>query len=401
MYNYEIEDRRIQEEVLYKSNERELGRGQINLGSLRERYEPEKVQAFIDNISAPKSLDELRSLIDRGQFYVEDILSEFTTEWTVPRWAMVGDVVFFMHTKTAISSLTALRTELQQSPCSPDEYKLLMYWINKGIDLYKKYGGKIFAIGRVCGAPEIINGDRDDYIHWGINTYAKITEVTVLETPIDISEFNRFITVTRGSSITAVFGKEYLELRDVISKKNKIPAFFEKRNSVAMPLSRIAPRNWLGITNEYRRRFLLESQFRSYYVDYLLQEIGDYKKTYRECTAKKTGHSDTFVDNIIRFNGKYLPVEVKLSIPFTANLENQLKQYCNVDRFILDSKTGKTAYPDQLYNEKVLVIDTQHICMYDRKQDQIVFGFPLDEIRTKEHVMRLRKVIREWLYAVK
>ncbi|MDD6276753.1 MAG: hypothetical protein PUB20_08045 [Clostridia bacterium] len=233
------------------------------------------VQSFISNISFPKTLDELYFYAtEHGSFNVEDVLCENETVWTSPKWAKIGDIVFFMHSKTAKSTITRLRTQLnnQRDNISKKKYNVLMDWINRGLDLYKQYGGKIFAIGRVIGAPEYIADSDDDYevasfYHWGSKIYSEI-KVFVLETPIDISEFNDFIFVSRQSGITPVFGKEFIKLRDLVASKNETPEYFLNSVSIPLPLTKINSDNWFEITDEYRRSFMLESQFRSYYVDY-------------------------------------------------------------------------------------------------------------------------------------
>ena len=53
------------------------------------------VQAFIDNISFPTTLVELEDFID--EFNVEQILTVDVTEWTAPKWAVEGDIVFFFY----------------------------------------------------------------------------------------------------------------------------------------------------------------------------------------------------------------------------------------------------------------------------------------------------------------
>ena len=56
------------------------------------------VQAFINNISVPKTLEELYNHYLKGndaQNLVKEIVTEGSTEWTVPKWAKRGDIVFF------------------------------------------------------------------------------------------------------------------------------------------------------------------------------------------------------------------------------------------------------------------------------------------------------------------
>ena len=70
------------------------------------------IQAFINNISFPKSLEELELFIDG--FNVEEILTVKETEWTAPKWAVKGDIVFFFHAKTAIQWISKLETQLRR-----------------------------------------------------------------------------------------------------------------------------------------------------------------------------------------------------------------------------------------------------------------------------------------------
>ena len=117
----------------------------------------------------------------------------------------------------------------------------------------------------------------------------------LLEKPIDISEFNSVITVSRQSSITPVFGDQYNFLKSLIFQKNSIiEDYFINSIAEPVPLARVNDNNWLEVLNRYRRSFFLEIQFRTYYVDRLLILLGDNKTIYRECTCiKKTKKRNT------------------------------------------------------------------------------------------------------------
>lgn len=363
-------------------------------------YSNDIVQSFISNISFPKTLDELYFYAtEHGSFNVEDVLCKDKTVWTSPKWAKIGDIVFFMHSKTAKSTITSLRTQLNnvRDYISKEKYNILMEWINRGLDLYKQYGGKIFAIGRVIGAPEYIADSDDDYedasfYHWGSRIYSKI-EVFVLETPIDISEFNDFIFVSRQSGITPVFGKEFIKLRDLIALKNETPEYFLRSVATPLPLTKINNDNWLEITDEYRRSFMLESQFRSYYVDYLLSAISDRKTIYKECRCVKKNNSNTFADNIIYINGKYVPVEVKLSIATEPNIKGQVENYCNTDEIYIDSKRNKKIIPKQIYNRNVIVIDTEDIYIFNFDDDELKHISSLNKLTSLSDIQMLKKSI--------
>ena len=177
----------------------------------------EEVQSYISNISFPKTLEEfIYFLEDDFHFNVDDILTESSVEWNAPRWCKIGDIVFFMHAKTAISIITKLRSEYIKNKALYTKSKqvLIEKGIEHAIDDYKKYGGKIFAIGRVIDSTMYDDFYRDEVeLHWKGRIYAPIGDIIILENPIDISEFNDFIFISRQSSITGVFGKEFEQLK--------------------------------------------------------------------------------------------------------------------------------------------------------------------------------------------
>ena len=364
-----------------------------------------KVQSFISNISFPKSLDELLwYATEHGCYNVENILNDVITTWTSPKWAKIGDIVFFIHAKTAKSTITKLRTQLlnKKDNISTDKFELLYDWINIGLDLYKQYGGKIFAVGRVIGATEYIADDNENYedssfYHWGSKIYSEI-ELYVLDNPIDISEFNDFIFISRQSGITPVFGKEFVQLKELVMLKNSVPQYFSDSISTPLPLARINAENWIGISEEYRRSFMLESQFRSYYVDYLLSAIGDRKTIYKECRCVKKNHPASFVDNIIYINGKYLPVEVKLSVEQEKDIKGQVTKYCNTDEIIIDSKSDRKITSNQVYNKNVLIIDTYNIYIFNCEKYEYDTVFSLNDLRVKDDLKTIKNCILTKLY---
>lgn len=357
-----------------------------------------KIQSFINNIAFPKTLDELYHFAtNHCMFNVENILFDGITTWTVPNWAKIGDIVFFMHSKTARSTITGLRTKLQKTYDRYSyEYSLLMAWISRGLDLYEKYGGKIFAIGTVIGAPRIIEDEYTSNYHWGSRIYADI-ELNVLVNPLDISEFNNFITVSRQSAITPVFDQDYEDLISLINNKNSVPDYYLNGEALLMPLSKISKNNWLDITNEYRQHFFLESQFRAYYVDYLLKEIGDIKTIYEECRCEKPGKDPSFVDNIILFNGKYLPVEVKLSINTVKDISTQLSKYTNNNEIYYNPTKSKIFPRKKIYSKNVLVVDTNALYLYDSESNKLNKIFKLDDISKLDDIHRLRNLIYDKL----
>lgn len=353
------------------------------------------VQSYISNIGFPKSLDELLSvyIMDRGEFDLERVLSGYAGGWTAPKWAKKDDIVFFMHAKYAIKTITALATELRNTVNSydADDVEELGQWLTKGRNYHKTFGGKIFAIGRVGQNPAYYKTEDQEEVHWRSGIYAEIEDCWVLENPVDIAEFRDFIFVSRQSSITPVYGETYEKLKTIIVSKNpNLPEYFLRSVATPIPLSKINDSNWITITNEYRRSFILELQFRSYYVDCFLQVLGDRKKIYRECRCQKAGTPDSFVDNIILFNGRYLPVEVKLNVDNETDLSRQVKKYCHDDIRYFDSGVGKKIDNSKSYMDEVLVIDTERIILYRDTSGKCQEIIELDKIQNEQDIYTLR-----------
>ena len=253
------------------------------------------------------------------------------------------------------------------------------------------YGGKIFAIGRVSSRPE----REDDYYahyHWSGRVYADVKDLYLLENPIDISEFNSFILVSRQSAITPLPSKEFEELKCIIASKNSsVPQYFIDSKIGDYNLSKINQRNFLEITSTYRKRFPLEISFRSYYVDYFLKVISG-KNVYRECQCYTPQTPLARVDNIFEFNGKKILLEVKLNIKIENDLISQLNQYIKADHIYLtsDSNESITDFEKQF----MFVIDVYSVYIYTVTDEEIIKVFDLDEIKVKNDITeKMKKAI--------
>ena len=347
------------------------------------------VQAFIDNISFPRTLEELEWFAD--EFDVEQILRVDETEWTAPKWAVQGDIVFFYHAKTAIQKITMLETRLKKERATLTEeyYDWLWDILQRGRNLYREYGGKIFAIGRISGRTIYDPQEGDEILHWASRFYAPIDRVYVLGHPIDISEFSGFLSISTRGAITPVVGSDFDRLKKLIVSQNDITQYLKESRAIPLPLKRINAKNWLEVTQHYRRLFTLEIQFRRFYVDYLLRELGDQKTFYSECACYKNGSCTGYVDNAILLHKKWCPVEIKLNTATEAHLFGQLRKYCGVERVI--AREGRELPIEKLVQTKVLVIDTEKVYLYDNNVGEMKEILCLDELKTKEDIQLLRQ----------
>lgn len=351
------------------------------------------VNAHINNISFPKTIEQLETFIyEHGCYNVEDVINEAEegyTIWTVPRSSAVGDIVLYFHAKTAIQTIRKLTTVARLLDETIHDKGLILEWLDRAKDLYSLYGGKIFAIGRVHSRPKTEDGNNE--YHWSGRVYAEVGDLWLLDTPIDISEFNSFILVSRQSAITPLPSTEFEKLKEIISEKNSgLPLWFLESKIGDYNLSKINRSNFLEITNTYRKRFLLESNFRSYYVDHFLKILSG-RKIYRECQCHSNKTPLARVDNIFEFEGKKILLEVKLNIALENDLISQLNQYINADYIYLTNEQIEKV--TDFEKEFMFVIDVYSVYKYIPKMKQLIKLFDLDGLKNNsEVILKMRDV---------
>lgn len=361
------------------------------------------IQSFIANISAPKTFEQLQyHMKDYGGYVIERVIEDpdGPGNWTAPRWAKIGDIVFFMHTVSAGQYLKSIRRKitLQKESYSKEDFDEAMKFLQRGLDLHSRYGGKIFAVSRVIGEPEYYD-DEESY-YWHSHIYADIGDMILLDSPVDYSEFKSFLPVARQTSITPVIGQNFDILRDlIISHGNILPDYVLDAEAAPLPLSAVNSENWLELCYDYRRRFFLEEQFRKFYADYLLRALSDDGRFYSECRVRKNGAADSFVDNVILFDGKYIPVEVKLNVSNEANLTAQLERYCDFDA-LFKNRRAKNSFPhEKLHSRKIIVIDTENLFIFSCPDKNLTPALQLDSLKritdlfsAKQELSRLLKM---------
>ena len=348
------------------------------------------INAHINNISFPKTIEELEYFIyERGKYNVEDVINESNggyTIWTVPRSSVVGDIVLYFHAKTAIQWISKLENELKYLDSQIHDIQVLSNWLMRARKLYSLYGGKIFAIGRINSQPEIEELE-DGCLHWRGRIYAKVEDIIVLETPISISEFNDFIFVSRQSAITSLPSNEYERLKAIIVSKNDIlPSYFLSSRIGNFSLANSNIENFLEITRPYRKRFLLESNFRSYYVDNILKVLSG-KKFYSECQCHTELSPLSRVDNVFEFEDRRFLLEVKLNIQLENDLPGQLDKYILADYIYLNKNC--TNLIQEFINKYMFVIDMYGVYKYDVESRLLTKVINLDEIACNEDIIRL------------
>lgn len=349
------------------------------------------VQAYILNISAIQSIEELREMLNGGYAHTVEmplmLEKQEIQEFTAPKWIMRGDVVFFYHASTASTHNKRLRKEVRNGNFE-DSDKLNEY-LDYCDKLYDKYGGRIYAVGVIADNPSYYPDSGWEHPHFKTRIFAPITNVIELDYPVSSKQFKEFLPIARQQGVTPAFGNAFMKLKSLICRYNSVP-YLEKCTTVSFPLKDVQKGTWIRFANENGRRYLNEAQFRKYYVDFLLMSISDDGKIYSEVECIKDGKSVGRVDNVILIDGAYMPVEVKLSTYFNESaLIEQLERYVDSDNF---SDIGNDS--EYTWENLVMVIDILNIYMYDSDtKNTLAVVMPLDDIKSMADVRILRNMI--------
>lgn len=365
---------------------REAMTTQLHMNTIRRTVphsNPERnyIRAFIDNIAMPKSFDELLFLANNRDslFDIETVLTNRIESWTAPRWAKPGDVVFFMLSKTSAYTTKHLQKlwTTEEQPYAVIERNAIEPLLVKGRWLADTYAGKIVAVGRVDSMPFYDCSPDDEGLHWQNKVFADIADEFVLNTPIDISLFRSFIRISGTGAITPVAGRTFDRLRDLLEQEgNRLPPYVLNAVSVPDFCADIGSDNWMTLSNTYRRSFILEEEYRSCYLDFLLEDVSD-GPVYTECRCNKGGRKHGFADYVVELDGKFLVVEAKLSVDAESNLPEQLDKYCNV--LSVDLGNGTTCSGEKFYQQQSIAIDTEAAYLYDNRRKTLTKFLSLDE----------------------
>ena len=360
-----------------------------------------EVQSMILNLSFPHDFADVKALALQGEtLHVETLIAsnghnDVIHSWTASKWIKPDDIVFFMFSKSSIHTIIRLKRQLiREQDKYKDIYHMIMNVLDRGEELYKKIGGSIFMIGRVCDTPFYDDPSAIDHtVFWTSKRYAYVDNYFLLGKPIPLAEFDGFIKLSCGGTITPIYGDKFEHLKNLVSQRNRIPDYLKNSTAMPIPLVGINRDNWLELASRHRRRFIYEDQFRCFYVDYFLKELGDQRTIYRECACRKDNLYPSAVDNVIKFNNRFLPVEVKLSVASEKNINQQLKKYCHLDSLCLDKTIKRMAPKDRVYDDYVLVIDTFAVYLYNFADDSVSKILDLDELIELADIERVRQIL--------
>ena len=90
------------------------------------------------------------------------------------------------------------------------------------------------------------------------------------------------------------------------------------------------------------------------------------------------------------FNGKYLPVEIKININTEADLFTQLEKYCSSDAIFTGTGTNNALNHARIYHNNVLVIDTEGVYLYSHDTQELKQVCRLESVHEIQDIAQAR-----------
>jgi hypothetical protein len=144
------------------------------------------VQAFINSISFPKDLDSVYHYVTETEcgFDMEGLIydgcNNLNSNWTVPKWGQIDDVVLFFHAKYAWKTIRKLKKEFANTKESypAEQREVFIDAFGRAENIYNLYGGKIFAIAQIADKPLNVGGSSG--LHFKSRIFADIKNIHIL-----------------------------------------------------------------------------------------------------------------------------------------------------------------------------------------------------------------------------
>ncbi len=314
--------------------------------------------------------------------------------WTMPRLVKTDDIIFFFHAKFAFKKI---RSTIKEAKLLGEYNGDMKKALDKAELLHKKYGGKIFSIARVGDSPQYFGEDDQEYFHFKGRVFGGVSDVQVLKNPVSLEQFSQFIFLSRQSSITPIFGDSFDRLKRTIENSNDLPIYLKNSRITDLPIREVDENNWIqsGILNG--RRYILEAQFREYYVNYLLKSLSDDNYILFECHCYKNNERTGIVDNAIKLKGKMILIEVKLSVKIQSNITLQFDKYIGTEYINPKNGKGVKTY-EKLFTDNILVIDTENLYMYSGNTEKLYIIENLENLAHIDDVSKLKDKISSLIF---
>jgi len=253
--------------------------------------------------------------------------------WSVPSWAVKGDLALFYATSNWPMRVANLRRVTVSNPdwivdgrpASRRMRRDTERVLDKALVLHNEIGGSIFAAGYVVN-DRYVSPTRDD-AHFRDRMFADIGVLTRISPPLRYEEFSEHVALRRQATIT------HVDARFVrwFSKQYPAPEFIRPQEFGSAYVSEQVGDGWVEMVSSDRFRVLNEQHLRESFVDHLLASVAT--KVRRECACWGAGDRLGIADYVVEFGGTQVVVETKLRMSDPYGTLAQMQRYLKTERF--------------------------------------------------------------------
>lgn len=356
------------------------------------------IQSCIVSVSFPETLDGVLTMTEGNKCITRwstdlELLLNFKTNnpvfWTAPKWLTEGDIIFFYHTKRAKTRIVKLLDEAREK--FPRKRSLINL-LERAKENASLYAGRIFACASVAGATRLFEKREKHFVS---RLFAPLKEVYIFKQSLQEEVFNDYVKIGL-STITPLYKREFNGIKKLLSKQNDAPTFLQNALLGDRTFKNVNINNWHSITCQSNAKFIHESQLRSYFTDFFLNEIKDRGTALLEeceCFRGKviTGRADYFV----KISGLWIPVEAKLNISQEENLLIQAAKYMKISYFSPAKGTYRKRKFEASSVALCLILDQAGIYYVSEKGKFIKSGFRKPRWKRKDLTRDVISKIRD------
>ena len=255
---------------------------------------------------------------------LESVLMGYDCDWSLPKSAMGGHVVWFQLTSR---SLPNAKRALRQAEI--EGLDLVALHVRELMPIIESNAGCVIAVGRVTGPPKDLG---DQGRHFRGRVFARVEDIHVLAVPVPAVQGVPLTALAAfaptGPVVNRVFADniEYDAALEILGEKpNRIPKYAKKHISGPIPTDDTA--TWIRAIRSTDVGFVVEAQVEGYFADPLLRRISDDGQVRRQVTVRKSGRNPKIADAVAWFGGVPVPVEYKLNASVAEKLSSQLASY--------------------------------------------------------------------------
>lgn len=355
------------------------------------------MQAFVVRVTIPDSIDDLRGQIQFhlgdqdsdmfGQSDLEMLLSSSSTDWSVPKHVMDGDIIMFQVSANARSKAKRLLPQLEALPDDDPDYVGMSF----GLMAAERYAGRVVSIGRIAGQASFDTAGP----HFRSRHYADVVDLQEVDVEVigkkpfsQWPEFKAHGPVAYRQFTSDERYREFISMFDGVDEP--LPSWVTREPVTVYNNIKVSRDTWMGMAQRSDFGFALENAVRFYYADWLLRDLSDRRILYAEVAASGPDVRDGWVDNVILVDNMPVPVEVKINAQAESHLFDQLNRYRNATQLTTKSKTLADRHHDI-----VLLVDQTGIYITDSSTTDLGEPSLAREDTTEQSVLKLRGVLEQ------